>query len=42
MAVDKAVLLPDETGAWAEEEDAQMRSLIRRKLGVESNPEHLV
>jgi Cation transport protein len=25
VAIDKAVLLPDETLAWAEEEDAQMR-----------------
>jgi potassium uptake Trk family protein len=43
VAIDKAVLLPDETLAWAEEEDAQKRSLMRRKseeLGA--IPEQLV
>jgi len=44
VAIDKAVLLPDETLAWAEEEDAQMRreagqgisgGLRRRMTGLE-------
>jgi hypothetical protein len=30
VAIDKAVLLPDETLAWAEEEDAQKRNLMRK------------
>jgi hypothetical protein len=42
VAIDKAVLLPDETLAWAEEEDAQMRNLIRMKTGLECNPEQIV
>jgi hypothetical protein len=42
VAIDKAVLLPDETLAWAEEEDAQKRSLVRRKSLLESNPEQIV
>jgi hypothetical protein len=42
VAIDKAVLLPDETLAWAEEEDAQKRTLIRRRSGLESDPERLV
>ena len=45
VAIDKAVLLPDETLAWAEEEDAQMRreagqgfsgGLRRRLTGLEA------
>jgi hypothetical protein len=31
VAIDKAVLLPDETLAWAEEEDAQKRTLTRKR-----------
>jgi hypothetical protein len=42
VAIDKAVLLPDETLAWAEEEDAQKRTLMRRKSMVEPNPEQIV
>lgn len=42
MAIDKAVLLPDETLAWAEEEDAQKRNLIRMKSGLEYTPEQVV
>ena len=42
MAIDKAVLLPDETLAWAEEEDAQKRNLIRRMSGLEHTPEQIV
>ena len=42
VAIDKAVLLPDETLAWAEEEDAQKRSLMRRKSELEAAPEQLV
>ena len=42
MAIDKAVLLPDETLAWAEEEDAQRRNLIRRMSEVERTPDQYV
>jgi hypothetical protein len=42
VAIDKAVLLPDETLAWAEEEDAQRRGLMRRQTLLESNPEQIV
>ena len=42
VAIDKAVLLPHETLAWAEEEDAQQRTMLRRNSGVEATPEHIV
>lgn len=42
VAIDKAVLLPHETLAWAEEEDAQKRSLMRRKSELGAVPEQLV
>lgn len=42
MAIDKAVLLPDETLAWAEEEDAQKRNLMRRNSASEHTPEQIV
>jgi hypothetical protein len=41
VAIDKAVLLPDETLAWAEEEDAQKRNLMR-KSALEYTPEQIV
>jgi hypothetical protein len=42
VAIDKAVLLPDETLAWAEEEDAQKRNLMRRMSESGASPEQLV
>lgn len=42
VAIDKAVLLPDETLAWAEEEDAQKRNLIRRMSEAECTPDRIV
>jgi hypothetical protein len=38
VAIDKAILLPHRTLAWAEEEDAQKRSQVRRlsELGTDS------
>ena len=41
VAIDKAVLLPDETLAWAEEEDAQKRNLVRRNSALEPTPEQM-
>ena len=43
VAIDKAVLLPSETLAWAEEEDANQRGISRRRTGdLLSDPEHMV
>lgn len=42
VAIDKAVLLPDETLAWAEEEDAQKRNLLTRQSDLDNTPEQLV
>ena len=40
VAIDKAVLLPDATLAWAEEEDAQKRTMTKKRttdLGLRCN-----
>jgi len=42
VAIDKAVLLPDETLAWAEEEDAQKRSHSRRRMSLSLDDGHMV